>query len=211
MTNYYIECLETLETLMEAGKLEEVNRILIQELNMPYVPEPYLTKFNELKSRVHESRGGSRKSLCFDEIIDLLQKDTTSQMVALSSLESMNLHRYQGDIKELLELNTLDDVVKKHILICCKEQNLDMTVKIQMNGSEVSVDIAQLQDPFTNPKYLEIYQALSETFEVNNPSMFAISLEVLNGRVFEAYPFWDDSLDATSIEKQVNTFFGIDV
>lgn len=211
MNNYYEECLESIQTLIQQDQIEKARMLLTKELSMPYIPQPYYDQFVELDESLKPVISTSRYFEDFDEIIEALHGETEGQIKALMSMQKMNLHDYKEDVLQLLMDTALSDDIKKHILICTQDQNISISVRISINGKHLDINTETLIDPFTSSAYEVIYEKLVETYESSNPSMFAISVEALNLAVFEAYPEWNNSLNAEVIIEQVLAYFTHDV
>ena len=207
MKNYYQETLDTIKGLIKEGNKEEAEKLVIVELSMPYVPEPYLSEFEVIRD---ELAGHDVTNMFYTDIESIhraLLGDEMTQAKAVVSLEHMNLRAVQEDLIDMLENGKLDDMGKRYILMVAMEQELDLSVSIELDNKLVSINTKTLENPFSSKKVIEIYEDLASRYESNNPSFLQFCMEELNMQLLNSFPFVPDNLNAQYIVDRVNTYF----
>ena len=207
MKNYYQETLDTIKGLIKEGNKEEAEKLVIVELSMPYVPEPYLSEFEVIRD---ELAGHDVTNMFYTDIESIhraLLGDEMTQAKAVVSLEHMNLRAVQEDLIDMLENGKLDDMGRRYILMVAMEQELDLSVSIELDQKLVNINTKTLENPFNSKKVIEIYEDLVSRYESNNPSFLQFCMEELNMQLLNSFPFVSDNLSAQYIVDRVNTYF----
>lgn len=91
MMNYYNELIETIEDSIKEEDFHEARRLIINELNMPYVPRDIEEKLNDYL-KIVDQHFQRNESLSEEQIAEfLLNGDEQHQLLAVSKLDKMNL------------------------------------------------------------------------------------------------------------------------
>lgn len=208
MSNYYDECLKQIDDLLKVGKNKEALDQVSTELQMPYVPEPYFSKFNQyLNEIVVDAKPKSQYFESVEEIEFALMGNEALQQKAILSLERMNLRSEAQWIQDILVDEKIQDWVKKQILLFMMEQELQGTYPILMQGLQEEIKIQELIHPQASVAYATCAKGLQEALESDNPSMLILCMGELEMMALEAFPHQMESISSAEIIQRVASYF----
>lgn len=207
MNNYYETCLATLNELIQGGKENEALSLVSQELAMPYVPEPYFSKFEAIRDHIVIDR--SPASRYFEDVESIgaaLLGNETLQHKALISLERMNLRQ---DIDTLLlwfKEPLIPDWIKKQLLFFAMEQDLNLEVEINLDSKDHVLNLKDLKNPFATQSFVNCEKELRDILESHNPSMLLLCVSHLETKALEAFPLSKVEFKASDIVLEVESY-----
>jgi GTPase SAR1 family protein len=207
MGNYYDETMVTIRALLEEGNLEEAKRMVVVELSMPYVPEPYYSELNDIMSSFRDEKDANLYYYDIDSIYNGLLGDDATKAKAIASLENMNLRTIKDDLVIMLNGEGLDDLSKRYILMLVMDQELNLDIDMRLDGRSLVLNTGDLESPFTNEKVIGIYSSLIDLYEDSNPSFLKFCLEELNLQLLSSFPFVSDVLSLDYIVGRVSSYF----
>ena len=91
--NYYDEILNEIQELISDEKYDEAKSIILNELNISYVPKDIETKLYELLDEI-KSKIFVVKELTDEQIEEFLKMDENHQLLAVDALNKKNLREY---------------------------------------------------------------------------------------------------------------------
>ena len=91
--NYYDEILNEIQDLISEEKYDEAKSIILNELNISYVPKDVETKLYELLDEI-KSKTFVVKELKDEQIEEFLKMDENHQLLAVDALNKKNLREY---------------------------------------------------------------------------------------------------------------------
>ena len=91
--NYYDEILEKIADLIDQKDFDEAKRLLLNELEMPYIPKDIETKLHELLEEVKVS-DNKREYITDEQLEEMLNGDAQHQLIAVNELDHRNLRDY---------------------------------------------------------------------------------------------------------------------
>jgi GTPase SAR1 family protein len=207
MSNYYDETMVTIRALLEEGNLEEAKRMVVVELSMPYVPEPYYSELNDIMSSFRDEKDANLYYYDIDSIYNGLLGDDATKAKAIASLENMNLRTIKDDLVIMLNGEGLDDLSKRYILMLVMDQELNLDIDMRLDGRSLVLNTGDLESPFTNEKVMGIYSSLIDLYEDSNPSFLKFCLEELNLQLLSSFPFVSEVLSLDYIVGRVSSYF----
>ena len=207
MSNYYDDTMMTIRALLEEGNLEEAKRMVVVELSMPYVPEPYYSELNDIMSSFRDEKDANLYYYDIDSIYNGLLGDDATKAKAIASLENMNLRTIKDDLVIMLNGEGLDDLSKRYILMLVMDQELNLDIDMRLDGRSLVLNTGDLESPFTNEKVIGIYSSLIDLYEDSNPSFLEFCLEELNLQLLSSFPFVSDVLSLDYIVGRVSSYF----
>lgn len=207
MSNYYDDTMVTIRALLEEGNLEEAKRMVVVELSMPYVPEPYYSELNDIMSSFRDEKDANLYYYDIDSIYNGLLGDDATKAKAIASLENMNLRTIKDDLVIMLNGEGLDDLSKRYILMLVMDQELNLDIDMRLDGRSLVLNTGDLESPFTNEKVMGIYSSLIDLYEDSNPSFLKFCLEELNLQLLSSFPFVSDVLSLDYIVGRVSSYF----
>ena len=113
--NYYEDILKKIEELIDQGNHEDARRLILNELDMPYVPKDFEETLHDLLMQINDTDKNVRK-FSEEEILSFLDKDEKYQLIAVSELDRMNLRNHLDVIARYL-MNEERSVNAKALLI----------------------------------------------------------------------------------------------
>lgn len=100
--NYYEEILLNIEKLIEDEDYEKANRLILNELEVSYIPKDFQLKLNQLSDQIRPYI--LKKEEITDELIErYLNEDETHQLIAVNALNNKNLRDYIPLCEKFLE------------------------------------------------------------------------------------------------------------
>ena len=91
--NYYDEILAKIKGLIDQKEYEEAKRLILNELDMPYVPKDIETALHELLDEV-KVNDTKREYISDEQIEEMLECDAQHQLMAVTELDHRNLRDY---------------------------------------------------------------------------------------------------------------------
>lgn len=207
MSNYYDETMVTIRALLKEGNLEEAKRMVVVELSMPYVPEPYYSELSDIMSSFRDEKDANLYYYDIDSIYNGLLGDDATKAKVIASLENMNLRTIKDDLVIMLNGEGLDDLSKRYILMLVMDQELNLDIDMRLDGRSLVLNTGDLESPFTNEKVIGIYSSLIDLYEDSNPSFLKFCLEELNLQLLSSFPFVSDVLSLDYIVGRVSSYF----
>ena len=207
MSNYYDETMVSIRKLIEDGNIEEAKKLVIVELSMPYVPEPYYSELLEINESFRDSKDVGLFYHDIESIFNGFLGDDATKAKAIASLENMNLRLVKDDLVIMLNGEGLDDLSKRYILMLLMDQELDVDVDMTLDGRSLVLNTKDLVSPFSDDRVVRIYSSLVEMYEAKNPSFLKFCLEELNLQLLNSFPFVGDELSLDFIVDKVKSYF----
>lgn len=207
MKNYYDEIIEEIEQSLQKEDYEKAKKLLETELSVPYVPEPYFSKFVGLyQSLPNLNVSGAKYFQDIDEIEKALKSEELLQMKALRSLEQLNLKLYFDDLEAILFDRSFEDWVKKQIIVLLLEQDFKNTMMLSLSNEDYQLDLSTLTHPFKTNAYTNALIELEERYGMDNPSFLQLCFAELNYQVSNEFPFKHEDIDVDGVIEKVNLY-----
>lgn len=207
MDNYYDDCIQEIEAYINKGEMSLALALVQKELAMPYVPEPYFSKFSEyLNDIVVDNKPRSQFFDSLEEIEGALRGNASLQQKGLLSLERMNLRAAQEWLSDVLLNHSIHDGIKKQILLFMLEQEIQGTYEIFLDQEVIGIDVGSLKHPVDSSAYQTCHQELRDILESHNPSLLLLCIGELDYAALERFPHDLKRIEAQSIIDRVNSY-----
>ena len=208
MNNYYDMCIEEIKNLLNEGNDAMALMKVRNELDMPYVPEPYFSMFESLLNDiVVDQRPKSQFFVSIADIEDALRGNEALQQKAILSLERMNLRQDMDWCRSVLVHQEIQDWIKKQILLFMMEQEINGAFDVEINQQKLTLNIEYLLHPQASESYQQCALDLQNILESHNPSMLILCLGELDYLALETFPNALKSTDARTIIERVESYF----
>lgn len=209
MDNYYETCIEDIENYINDGKMGEALSLVQKELSMPYVPEPYFTKFQEYLNEIVVDE--KPRSQFFEELEDIefaLSGNESLQQKAILSLERMNLRQDIDWLKHILVSDKYLDGIKKQILLFMMEQEIQGSIDVYINETIKSYRIEDIKHPMDTSAYQLVHTELRDLLESENPSMLLLCIGELDFLALQSFPELFKGISAREVVDRVTSYLG---
>lgn len=207
MNNYYETCIQEIREAISSKRYEAAQQRILEELRMPYVPEPYLSQLEALQQTLpHHSNATPRFFETAEEIEAGLRGNADTVNKALMSLNHLNIRAFWNQAEQWCLDPALDDAVKKQIVLIGMEQGLGGSLPVYLNGTRSILDLDRLQSPFENKAFLSCLSAIHDKLESSNPSLLLLCQAELETEVFTDFPFFKASYDADALITRVEGY-----
>lgn len=208
MDNYYDQCMKEIKECMEQGDMSAALKLVQQELEMPYVPEPYFSQLQDyLNDIVVDTRPRSQFFETVEAIEEALQGNESLQQKAILSLERMNLRSHVEWCEDVLSNAMIADWIKKQILLFMMEQEMNHSFEVFLDGDLIPINIGSLKHPQSGTVYETCLMELQDALESDNPSMLIMCVGELDFIALESFPHELKEMNAQSIIKRVQSYF----
>ena len=135
MSNYYKECIEEIENMINTGDYESASIKVKEELSMPYIPKDF-----EEKLLVYEKQllmFEAQKKLSEDEIDTYLEMDESHQLFAVKALRESNMREYPDLIQKGFD-HAKSIFVTISLIEACIDQQLNEEFHIVKDGMDIT-------------------------------------------------------------------------
>lgn len=208
MDNYYDTCIKEIEGLINDGDAVAALALLTRELDLPYVPEPFFSKFQSLLNEiVVDQRPKSQYFETVEEIDQALMGNEALQQKAILSLERMNLRQEMTWCRSVLVNSGIQDWIKKQVLLFMMEQEFTGEFEIVIDGHKEIIQMVDLLHPQASESYQKCVNALHDELESHNPSLLLLCIGELDYMALESFPHALKSIDARSVIERVESYF----
>lgn len=121
--NYYDELLENINKLIKDGSIDEAKSLIINELNMPYIPSDIEDRLKEYLIQIKASTN-ALKSLTEEDIIPYLTDKPEKQLIGVDALGKKNLRDY---------IDICDSYLKENGYVNAKALLIDSLIRQEIN------------------------------------------------------------------------------
>ncbi len=154
--------------------------------NAPYISMEVEDFLNELKEKFVKEYNKKDKKFNEEDVKPyLLSKNESKIHRALNYLSKANIRSYLPLVKEFLLLEDIAYKYKTLVLFILVEQKVDEVINIYRAGEILKINPINLKLPFEEDVYLEAKDYFDKTCD---PSLFDVSLEVLNTVHIKTFP-----------------------
>ena len=210
MDNYYETCLKNIQDLLEKNAETKALALLDEELRLPYVPEPYFSKFKSIRDGIRiDQQPASKYFENLDEIDVALRSHEALQHKAMISLERVNLRSEIEWMRLWLKDPLIEDWIKKQLLFFSLSQEINAIFECSIQSEEHLINMSELENPYSSLTYTKTLKDLKDMLESKNPSMLILCEMELNQNIMDAFPFKLDNLDAKEIVRTVEGYLSI--
>ncbi len=223
-TTYYDVVGMYVEVLKELNDYEQAIDILIEELQMPYIPNQYADMYNaaydhilSLKFEQNQAiKRNTKEVFTEDQMEEILFGDNPDlMMMVIEQLESYNLRNVIYIIKSFLQDPTRNSVLKSILLEMCIDQEIEEDLLVIKNGYEIDINPSYLEKVLDHESSEMIIEMLGNAIADENPSLYEMCAEFLQFYLYHMYPIFIDeenySLVAAGIHYYMAMLNGIEM
>ncbi len=190
--DYYAEIIKEIKELIQTNPGEAAKKLEV-ELNMPYIPERYESKFinllEELKFKIKQDAIVNNE-LSRDEVIDILMENDSIKMpMAMAKLKELNLRSVIDDLHKLIVKESTPNMIKTIVYEYCVEQGIDHN----FNWNNKLINPKIVGSVVALKTYLNAYVGI-EKIITKNPSLEHVAKTLLELYSLNTFPdFIDES------------------
>ena len=198
--NYYTECIEKIQSLIEQQDYKEAEHLLKEELSMPYIPAFAEKQFVELERQLHGLMSKQSFSGVLPNEIEtaLLSDDPQVQLMAVHSLAQYSCRSYLDVIQAFFDCKP-DPKIQALMIDILIEQQINEEFEVEVDGMNLSFIPLYQERPHETDGYLETLRLINEWFENENPALCAMCQQILIQECFLMLPMAYDELEALSL------------
>lgn len=190
MDSYYEDVLKKIKDLMNNGEYAEANKLLEEELAMPYIPSDVegelIQCYNECRS---ELRARTQKAYSEDDIEAMLAGELDEQFLAIEQLKKSNIRNYVDTIQDFLSQKNIHTLARSLLIEAMMEQNITDEFTCEINGLEVCFSPCAIEPVMECDGVNEAVMYLREWFENDNPTFTMMCVETLVKEAYLRLPF----------------------
>ena len=138
MKGIYQDIVNEIQSLITSGEDKQARSRILEELNMPYIPQDVEAKLNELLDEVGIPESG--KVQLSDEQVEawLLGDNPQRQIAALNQLQKANLRNYTELIQQVFDMHR--DLTMESLLISMMiEQQINESFHLTRDGLDIDL------------------------------------------------------------------------
>ncbi|MGN1405616.1 MAG: hypothetical protein ACI4WM_05060 [Erysipelotrichaceae bacterium] len=182
--DYYKELVSNIEKALESGDYERAQKLIDDELALPYVPKDVLNRLNDFKAMLPEK--DINKTLSEDEIREYLKNNEYKQLVAVEQLNKLNLREYYDLCNEYLKS---DGFINAKVLLVesLVRQEISDEYTMLRDGLEYDFIPRYVMLPEESEGYNVALKILSDHY-MKEPSYFLMARDLLYKECFLALP-----------------------
>ncbi len=187
--NYYDECILKIQTCLNQNKLDEAQKLLDEELSMPYIPADAEKKFQDLKKELH----GLQAKVNFSGILpheieeSLLSSDPVVQLRAVHTLSGFSCRNYVDAIQAFFDSKP-DHKIQALMVDILIEQQIREEFELEVDGMQMSFIPLYQERPDETDGFISAKQILEIWFENDNPALLNMCMQMLIQECFLILP-----------------------
>ncbi len=200
----YQDVIQTIRHLIDDRQLNEAQRLLDQELRMPYIPPEVEGILRQLDAYVKAQQTPAPRAsvLTPSQILAYLNGDEEHQLAAVVALSALNLRAQLPLIREAFEV--LSTRILKSLLVnVCIEQALTEEFSFTDQGITYTFIPAALTAPQECEGYGAAKTILIDWLENDNPSLLMLAMQQLDHTVLLKLPEPVDTDEALDLVLEV--------
>ena len=203
MADYYSQFWLKIDELIREEKMDEVLRLVNEELSMPYIPMADEDRLRELAKSLKKEQVKRTPSL--EELVESIKKSDLGSLAALDQLRKSNLRLLGGEIQGMFD-SSLHPLIGTLLIQICIEQQLTETFIWDKDGQRMEFIPMYLPLPWESDGYVSALQILRDWMENDNPSLLKMCVDVLDGEATLALPLSFSEEEGTILAASVLKF-----
>lgn len=202
MNNYYEEIYFNIKELINGKQYLKAKLMIEDELSMPYIPNDFEIKLQELLDIINQNEKSSELKLNDDEILEYLHSDEYKQIVAVNYLDSLNLRDYLDVVQDFLMSNGSKEA-KSLLISSLINQDINQEITMLKDNLEISFIPRYVESIEISDGYVKGLEFISDIFENDNPSLYNLAKDLLIKECFLELPFSFDENEGLIIAKRI--------
>ncbi len=198
--NYYDEMIDKIERLLKEENYELADRLIADELSVPYVPRDIEEKLHRLKQQI--VRNALPRKITDEELENyLFHGDPQHQLVAVNELNEKNLRQYLTLCERYLCSEGFANA-KALLIDSLIRQEIDHLFAFQKEGETISFNPSLYTIIEESEPFLDACRKLSDDF-MKEPSKLQLGRQLLYKEFMMKLPDQFDLESALSLEKDI--------
>lgn len=185
--NYYTEIIASIETCLEEGQFSEADRLIQNELKMPYIPHEIEEKLKKLQIEVRANTVKRPTILTTDEIASGLKGELSLQLQAIEALHHHNCRDLLDEIQSYLNQHPHPNL-QALLVDTLIDQQITDEITIEHYGNEICFVPRYVEKAHETDGYMLAENYLKEWFESDNPSFLMLCMQLLMQETFLMLP-----------------------
>ena len=201
--NYYDETIDKIKNLIDQKEYEKAKRLILNELDLPYVPKDFEDKLNELLLQVKQDTY-KPLSLSDEEIINYLNMDESHQLIGVDALNRRNLRDYIDICENYLSKPNYANG-KALLIDSLISQQIDHEFIYKDDNREVTFNPIKILPVEENDTYIECYKRIQDIY-MKEPSIIIMANQLLYKEFMMKLPETFNKEDIDTIINKIVAF-----
>ena len=201
--NYYEETLNKIEDLMNKNEYDQAKRLILNELDLPYVPKEFEVQLHELLSQIR-SREPAISRLSEEEIEHFLFMDEKHQLIAVNELHHRNLRDFIELCQKYFDSNGFRNG-KVLLIDSLIQQQISHKFRFRDNEEMITFDPSDLES-VTDSKTFHTCISYLEDIYMKEPSKLKLAEELLYKEMMLHLPEAYDLNECDQLCKKIVAF-----
>ncbi|MBQ0035331.1 MAG: DUF3196 family protein [Firmicutes bacterium] len=198
--NYYQDIINKITKLIENENFDEANKLIDEELNVPYVPKEYLDQLEQLQAQV-KAVTFVYKSLTDEDIEKYLFMDAEHQLIAVNELNKKNLREYIDLCNKYLSSNGFKNA-KVLLVDSLINQEIGEDIKYIDSGMEYEFIPKYVMPIEISGGFKKALKLIDDEF-MKEPSMNKLARDLLYKECLMALPVNYEESEAPILAKNI--------
>lgn len=201
--NYYDEILQKIDELMDSKDYEQAKRIILNELDIAYVPRDFEEKLNDYLAKIN-TKTFKVKQVSDEDIETFLFEDQSHQLIAVDELNKRNLRDFDELVVKYLKEGSFKNA-KVLLIDSLIRQSIDKEYTFIDGDSSITFNPSKLVCPEESKAYKKGQEVLSDYY-LKEPSKFKMAMDLLFKEIMMSLPNNLDDKDGELIANKIIEF-----
>ena len=188
--NYYEECIVKIRETIQNGQLKEAEKLLEEELSMPYIPALYEERFKEIYRELsYKEKEAKEFVLSRDKIREILENNEDKNIIILAIVEMCKLNiRDFIDSIQIFFSRKLRNIYKVMIIDALRSQGVNFVFDLNNEGEIIKINPSTSENVLESEDYSIIKKILEDNIGKKDPNLLSLATENLMLYLSEIYP-----------------------
>lgn len=201
--NYYDEILQKIDELMDSKDYEQAKRIILNELDIAYVPRDFEEKLNDYLAKIN-TKTFKVKQVSDEDIETFLFEDQSHQLIAVDELNKRNLRDFDELVDKYLKEGSFKNA-KVLLIDSLIRQSIDKEYTFIDGDSSITFNPSKLVCPEECKAYKKGQEVLSDYY-LKEPSKLKMAMDLLFKEIMMSLPNNLDDKDGELIANKIIEF-----
>ncbi len=206
--NVYDEILEEIKNCMQKQDFEKALRLVLNELEMPYIPCEFETHLLQMKTELEQrTKDHPSGRLSEEAILDGLNGTLLEQLQAVEALHHCRCEEFSQEIQAYFNRHPHPNL-QALLIETLIDQRIMTDFTIEHEGMQITFIPRYVEKPQDTDGFVEAEACLAHWFESEDPSFLALCRQLLAQETFLmlplAYEAEEGKMLALSIAEEVS-------
>lgn len=201
--NYYEEILQKIDELMDSKDYEQAKRIILNELDIAYVPRDFEEKLNDYLAEIN-TKTFKVKQVSDEDIETFLFEDQSHQLIGVDELNKRNLRDFDELVDKYLKEGSFKNA-KVLLIDSLIRQSIDKEYTFIDGDSSITFNPSKLVCPEECKAYKKGQEVLSDYY-LKEPSKLKMAMDLLFKEIMMSLPNNLDDKDGELIANKIIEF-----